>query len=120
MKFSVETVRRLWASGRNYASLVLGFASGIGVVSAAQEKGLNDALNEIYQGVSLIVHGGTSAWVILVAIGAPIIGPIIARYASKSATTESQAKAVVAAVADPNTPITPETKAAITTAAAKV
>lgn len=120
MKLSVETIGRLWASGRNYASLLIGFASGVGVVSASQQKGLTDALNEIYQGVSLIVHGSTSAWAILTVIAAPIVGPIIAKIASNSAKPESQAKAVAAAVADPNTSITPAAKQAIQSAAQRV
>lgn len=120
MNLSVETIRRLWASARNYASLLIGFASGVGVVSASQQKGLTDALGEIYQGVSLIVHGSTSAWAIITVVAAPIVGPLLARLASKSATTESQAKAIAAAVDDPKTPISPAAKDAIQTAAQKV
>lgn len=120
MKLSVETIGRLWASGRNYANLLLGFGAGIGVVSASQQKGFTDALNEIYQGVTLIVHGGTSAWAIITVIAAPIVGPLLARMASNSAKTENQAKAIAASVDDPKTPITPATKDAIQTAAQKV
>lgn len=120
MAISTETIGRLYASGRNYINLGIGFASGIGLLSAAQNKGLMDALNEMYNGVSLIVHGATSAWTILAVIAAPIIGPILARIASNSAKVENQAASVKAAIIDPNTPITPEAKAVVLEAATEV
>jgi hypothetical protein len=120
MTFSTETIGRLYASGRNYASLAIGFASGIGVISAAQNKGLTDSLSEIYSGISQVVHGATSAWQILAVIIAPIIGPIIAKMASNSAKTSNQAIAVKAAIVDPNTPITPEVKAVVLDSATEV
>lgn len=120
MALSTETVGRLWASGRNYANIILGFASGIGVVSAAQNKGLTDSLTEIYNGVSQVVHGATSAWQILAVIAAPIVGPILAKWASNSAKTANQAVAVKVAILDPNTPIAPEVKATVIEAATEV
>lgn len=119
MNISTETVGRLLASGRNYASTIVGFIGGVGVISAAQSKGLTDALGEIFNGLSMIVHGATSMWQILV-VAFPIIGIIMARMASNSAKVTNQAPAVLAAVKDPNTPIPPETKAAIITAANEV
>ena len=120
MAFSTETIGRLWASGRNYANLILGFASGIGIVSVSQSKGLTDSLGEIYNGVSLIIHGSTSAWQILAVIAAPIIGPFLAKMASNSAKTSSQAAAVQSAVKDPATPVSIETKASILDAALNI
>lgn len=117
MQISTETVGRLYASGRNYVNLVIGFASGIGIMSASQQKGLMDSLTEIYNGISQIVHGATSAWQILAVVAAPIIGPILARWASNTAKTSHQVASVQAAVNDPNTNLTTETKAAILTAA---
>ncbi len=117
MKISTETVGRLLASGRNYASTIVGFVGGVGIISAAQSKGLTDALNEIISGVSQIVHGATSMWQILV-VAFPIIGVVMARYASKSAKTSNQASAVQAAVADPNSSVSAEAKVAIVNAAA--
>lgn len=119
MTFSTETIGRLLASGRNYASTIVGFVGGIGLMSAAQSKGLTDALNEMFNGVSMIVHGATSAWQILV-VAFPIIGIIMAKIASNSAKTVNQAVAVKAAVEDPQTPIAPEAAEAIKTAAQKV
>jgi hypothetical protein len=119
MSLSVETVNRLLASGRNYASTLVGFIGGVGLVSAAQDKGLMDALNEIFSGMSQIVHGATSLWTILVA-AFPLIGVWLARIASKSATTSSQAQQVKAAVIDPNTPVPPDAVKAITDAAANL
>lgn len=113
MGFSVETVGRLWASGRNYANLGIGFAAGIGVLSAAQNQGINAALTQIYDGVSQVITGATSLWQIVAVIAAPIVGPILARMASKSAKTDSQAASVVQALKDPNTPISLEAKASV-------
>jgi hypothetical protein len=120
MAFSTETIGRLYASGRNYINLGIGFASGVGLLSAAQNKGLMDALNEMYNGVSLIVHGATSAWTILAVVLAPIVGPILARMASNSAKVSNQAPAVLAAIKDPNTEISPEVKTAVLQAATEV
>lgn len=118
MQISTETVGRLLASGRNYASTIVGFIGGIGLMSAAQQKGLTDALNEIWNGVSQIVHGATSAWQILV-VAFPIIGAVMAKLASNSATVKNQAAAVQAAVKDPNTAVSVEAKASILDAAAE-
>lgn len=119
MAFSTETIGRLLASGRNYASTIVGFVGGIGLMSAAQSKGLMDALNEMINGVSMIVHGASSAWQILV-VAFPIIGIIMAKMASNSAKTVNQAAAVGAAVKDPNTPVSDEAKVAIVQAAAPI
>lgn len=125
MQLSSETVGRLLASGRNYAGQIIAFAGGIGVMSAAQQKGLSDALSEIVTGVNQVIHGATSAWTILAVLAGPIIGPLLARWASKSATTASQASAVKTAVeesikADPAkaTPLPLEVKATILDATA--
>jgi hypothetical protein len=119
MAISTETIGRLLASGRNYASVLVGFVGGVGVVSASQQKGLTDALNEIFNGLSMVFHGATSLWQILV-VAFPIIGVVLAKFASNSAKVTNQAAAVQAAVKDPNTPIPPETKTAIVAAAQEV
>lgn len=116
MKISTETVGRFLASGRNVTSTLVGFIGGIGVFSVAQSKGLTDAFTEIFNGLSMVVHGATSMWQILV-VAFPAIGGVMAYFASRSAKTINQAEAVKAAVVDPNTPITPETKAVIVTTA---
>lgn len=116
MNISTETIGRLLASGRNYASTIVGFIGGVGLMSAAQQKGLTDALTEIFNGLSMVFHGFTSFWQILV-VAFPIIGVILARFASNSAKVSNQAVAVKVAVADPNTPIDPETKAVIVSTA---
>lgn len=103
MAFSSETTGRLLASGRNYAGQIIAFAGGVGVMSAAQQKGLTDALSEIYTGISQVIHGASSAWTILVVVAAPIVGPILARWASNTAKTSNQATAVKAAVEESKT-----------------
>lgn len=119
MALSAETIGRLLASGRNYASTIVGFIGGVGIVSAAQSKGLTDALSEIFNGLSMVFHGATSLWQILV-VAFPIIGIAMAKLASNSAKVTNQAPAVLAAVKDPATPIPPETKTAIIAAATEV
>lgn len=118
MKISSETIGRLYASGRNYLGQVLAFGAGVGVISAAQDKGLMDSLTEIYNGASMVVHGATSFWTILTVVAAPIVGPILARWASNSAKTDNQAAAVKTAVLDPNTTLSQQAKVDIVTAAA--
>lgn len=120
MQISTETIGRLYASGRNYINSGLGLLTGIGLMSAAQNKGLTDSLTEIYNGVSQVVHGATSAWQIIAVVAAPIITPILARWASKSASVTNQAAAVKAAIIDPNTSITSEVKATVLDAATEV
>lgn len=119
MAFSTETIGRLYASGRNYTSLLVGFIGGVGIISASQSKGLTEAFAEIFNGVSQIVHGATSIWQILV-VAFPLIGVVMAKLASKSAKTDNQAASVQAAVKDPNTPISFETKASLLDATASL
>lgn len=119
MNISTETVGRLLASGRNYGSLIVGFVGGVGLISTSQSKGLTDAFGEIFNGLSMVFHGATSAWQIL-AVAFPVIGIAFAKWASNSAKVSNQAPAVLAAVVDPNTSITPETKKAIISAATEV
>src|SRR5215207_10050903 len=110
MAFSTETIGQLLASGRHYVSTTVGFIGGIGIMSAAQSKGLTDAFQEIFDGVSMIVHGSTSAWAILV-VAFPIIGGLMGKIASNSASLPSQAAALKTAVEDPNTAVPKEAKA---------
>jgi len=117
MNISTETLGRLFASGRNYVSIVVGFIGGIGLMSAAQQQGVTDAFKQIFDGLSQIVHGATSLWQILV-VAFPIIGVWMASIASRTAKVSSQAAAVQAAVNDPNTVVSSETKVAIASAAA--
>jgi short subunit fatty acids transporter len=112
MALSVETANRLLASGRNYASTIVGFIGGIGLMSASQSKGLSDAFAEMFNGLSMIVHGATSAWAILV-VAFPVIGAVMAKLASNSATVDNQAVQVKAAVKDPNTQVSKEASANI-------
>lgn len=123
MKFSVETLGKIAAQGRNYASMLVGFIGGVGIISAAQSKGLTDSLNEIAAGVSQIIHGATSIWQILIA-AFPFLAVWFAKMAGNSAKTTSQAAAVQAAVKEangnPNTQLPLQTKAAILDAAASL
>jgi len=118
MNISTETIGRLLASGRNYASTFVGFVGGIGLMSASQQKGFTDALNEIFNGLSQIVHGATSLWQILI-VAFPIIGVVMAKLASRSASVDSQASALKAAAQDPNTTVSKQATADILTATAE-
>ncbi len=104
MKISTETIGKWYAEGRNYGSMVLGFATGIGLMTAAQQQGMMDALNQMYQGFLMIISGATSFYQILI-VAFPIVGVMIAKMAKKSATVDSQSAALAAAAKDPNTEI---------------
>lgn len=119
MAFSTETIGQLMASGRHYVSTTVGFIGGIGIMSAAQSKGLTDAFQEIFDGISMIVHGSTSAWAILV-VAFPIIGGLMGKFASNSASLPSQAAALKTAVEDPNTAVPKAAKADLLAATANL
>lgn len=120
MNISTETVGRLLASFRGYAQYFVGFATSLGLLSAAQSKTLTDSLAEVYNGLTQVVHGFTSIWQVGVVVLTPILSIVLARWSSNSAKTVNQAAAVKAAVEDPLTPIAPAAKDAIVSAAAKV
>src|SRR6266403_5963028 len=117
MNISTETIGRLLASARGYTQYAVGFATSLGLLSAANSKGLTDGFADIFAGISQTVHGFTSVWQIIAVVAAPVASVFLARWSSKSATVASQAAAVQAAVVDPNTPIPPEVKDTIITTA---
>lgn len=117
MNISTETVGRLLASARGYSQYAVGFATSLGLLSAANSKGLTDGLADIFAGVNQTIHGFTSVWQIGVVVLAPVASVVLAKWSSNSAKVSNQAVAVQAAVVDPNTPIAPETKAVILSAA---
>jgi hypothetical protein len=119
MAFSSESVGQILASGRHYVSTTVGFIGGIGIMSAAQSKGITDSVNQIFDGLKMIFEGGSNLWAILV-VAFPLIGGIMGKIASNSASVPSQAAAVKAAVLDPATPVSIEAKAAILDAAAEL
>lgn len=104
MAFSSETIGQILASGRHYVSTTVGFIGGVGIMSAAQSQGLVDAFNQIFQGLKMVLDGATSAGSILM-VAFPVIGAIMAKIASKSASVPNQAAALKAAVEDPNTAV---------------
>lgn len=110
MQISSETIGRLLASARGYAQFGVGALTSIGLLSAANSKGLTDGLSDVFTGAVQMVHGFTSIWQILVVVLAPIVSVVLAKWSSNSAKTANQAAAVQTAVADPLTPITPDTK----------
>ena len=118
MKISTETIGKWYAEGRNYGSMILGFATGIGLMTAAQQQGMMDALNQMYQGVLMIVSGATSFYQILI-VAFPIVGVMLAKWAKKSATVDSQSAALVAAAKDPSTDVSKLATANIAAAAAE-
>lgn len=120
MALSTETVGRLLASARGYAQFGVGALTSIGLLSAANSKGLTDGLSDVFAGISQTIHGFTSIWQIMVVVLAPVASVVLSKWSSNTAKTSSQALAVKAAVADPNTPITPEAKTAIVAAATEV
>lgn len=120
MTFSSETVGRLLASGRGYAQAGVGALGMLGLLSAANQKGLADGFADIFAGISQTVHGFTSVWQIAAVVLAPLASIGLAKWSSNTAKTVNQAAAVKAAVEDPKTPIPPEAATAIKAAAAQV
>lgn len=118
MAISSETIGKWLAEGRNYGSMILGFATGIGLMTAAQQQGMTDAIHQMYQGVTLIISGATSFYQILI-VAFPIVGVLLAKMAKKSATVDSQAAALQTAAKDPNTVVSTQATAAILDAAAE-
>ena len=113
MTLSTETIGRLLASGRGYAQYAVGFATSLGLLSAANSKGLSDGISDVYAGITQTIHGFTSIWQILLVVGAPVASVFLARWSSNSAKTANQAASVQAAVLDPNTPVPPAVKQVI-------
>lgn len=105
MAISSETIGRLLASGRGYAQFGVGALTSIGLLSAANSKGLTDGLSDVFAGIGQTIHGFTSIWQILTVVLAPIVSVALARWSSNSARLTSQVAAVQAAVVDPSTPI---------------
>ena len=57
MAMSTEMVGRLLASGRNYASTIVGFIGGMGVISASQSKSLTDEIrNRVKESAAVLTR----------------------------------------------------------------
>jgi hypothetical protein len=120
MALSIETVNRLLASGRGYSQYVLGIGTTLGVISAANYKTLTDSFADVFNGLALVFHGASSIWQIGVIVLGPILSIVLAKWSSHSAKVTSQAQAVHDAIVDPNTPIPPEAKLTVLSAASAV
>jgi len=119
MPFSTETIGGCSpraAAMRNMPS-ALPPASAL---SAPRNQDLTDSLSEVINGISQVIHASTSIWQIGVVVLAPVVSVVLARWSSNTAKVSSQAAAVKAAVADPNTPIAPDVKETIVSAAKAV
>lgn len=118
MKLSIGMIGQIYAAGRNYINLILGFCTSLGLLSVTQSKTLTESFAEVYQGISLIAHGFTSIWQVLVVVGGPLVGAIVAWWASRSAKPENQAASLVAQAQDPTNPVKQEAaKVAVSNAA---
>ena len=113
MAFSIETIGRLWAAGRNLGNQAIGIMVGAGLATAAQQQGFVEALDQIWKGAQMIYSGGSSLYAIGIVVLGPPIGWFWSYVAQRSAKTDSQAAAVHAAVADPNTLVSAETQKSI-------
>lgn len=120
MNISLETIGRIYAGARNQANSVIGFAAGIGVISAAQQKGFTDSITEIYNGIAMVVHGATSFYQIGLIVVGPIVGFVLTWYAQRSAKTENKQASIIATAADPSDSGSAVAKAQLVTAAAVV
>ena len=116
MALSIETTNRLLATARGYSQYVIGLGTAVGVLSAANGQDVGQAFTQIYDGVSQIITGGHTLWVIAL----PICSYLLARMSSTSAKTSNQAAQVQAAVKDPNTILDRDAKASLLDAAANL
>lgn len=94
MNLTSESIGKLYAAGRNYANYGMGFLTALGLSTAAENKDLMAAFDQIYNGVVQVVTGATNAWQILVAVFGPIITVVLAKFASNSASSQARIKAV--------------------------
>jgi len=113
MVFSIETVGRIWAAGRNLGNQAIGVAVGAGLATAAQQQDFLTAVDQIWKGAQMIYSGGSSLYAIGIVILGPPIGWFWSYVAQRSAKTDSQAAAVKAAVADPATLVSAKTQKSI-------
>lgn len=113
MNISTETIGRLLASGRGYAQAGVGALGMLGILSAANQKGLSDGFADIFAGLGQMMHGFTSVWQIAAVVITPFASIALAKWSSNSAKAVNQAAAVKAAIVDPNTPVSPELKATV-------
>ena len=92
-----------------------GLACGLGggLATAAQQQGFVEALDQIWKGAQMIYSGGSSLYAIGIVVLGPPLGWFWTYVAQRSAKTDSQAAAVHAAVADPNTMVSAETQKSI-------
>lgn len=116
---SIETIAKIYAQGRNYANQLLGAVVMFGIMTAAQQKQIMDGLSDFYNGLVLAFTGASHVWQVLVIVFGPIIGGLLAKKASNSASTKSQAASLVERAKDPNGSGT-EAKAAVLDAATKL
>jgi hypothetical protein len=116
MALSVETVNRLLASTRGYTQYVVGIATGVGLLKAANGTAITDAMGEMLDGLSHVFHGGQALWIAIL----PIMSFALSQWSSWTAKTSNQAAQVAAAVKDPNTVLTQDTKASLLDGAASL
>lgn len=105
MGLSVEGANRLLASFRGYAQFGAGAVTALGLISAAGDKQVLAAVDQIYQGALMIVTGSASIWQIVIVPVGGALSVVLARWSSSTAKVANQALQVKAAVADPLTPI---------------
>lgn len=118
MAFSIETIGRVWAAGRNLGNQAIGIAVGAGLATAAQQQGFVEALDQIWKGAQMIYSGGSSLYAIGIVVLGPPLGWFWTYVAQRSAKTDNQAAAIHAAVLDPNTTLSKDAKVSIVSAAA--
>jgi hypothetical protein len=113
MALSVEGLNKGLAQVRGYSQYFMGLATAVGVMTAAQQKEAYEAMGEIVNGLSQVLHGTTNLWSIGVVVLGPMVSIALSQWSKHTATTQSQAAQVNAAVKDPNSAINKDTAASI-------
>lgn len=117
--FSLETIAKLYAQGRNYVNMGLGAVVMFGMMTAAQQKSVMDGLTDIWAGLSQAFTGASHIWQVGVIVVGPIITAYLAKKAGNAASTQNQGASLIARSNDPNGAGT-EAKAVVLDAATKL
>lgn len=91
---SSETVRQIYAQGRNYINMGMGALVMFGTMTAGQSKTVMDGLNDIYTGLGQAFTGASHIWQVAAIVIGPIVGAYFAKKAGNAASTTSQAASI--------------------------
>lgn len=119
MNFSLETIAKIYAQGRNYINSGLGALVMFGALTAAQQKSVMEGLSDIAAGLSQAFTGASHIWQVGLIVLGPLLTAYLAKKAGNAASTQGQKNSLIARANEPDGPGT-EAKAAVLDAATKL